>query len=538
MTTQHTARLTALARRTEVRIGLQTVDAGELPAELAGLLDAALDRWQVDRLSDDDPRTWLVVGEAGAEAGTPAYARRVHTLVQRLLDTGAFERVEGDVPVTAFTETVPDDEVGAFGKAPNLPGTERLDWARDAIRCSEAWAVPPANGGSARGAGILIGHPDTGYSLHPALGVAALDLDRDWDAIADVDDARDPLVPPDRSPWPLPTPGHGTKTGSVIAGRGPAGTGVVGVAPEATLVPIRAVESVVQLFDSDVARAVDHARRTGCRVISMSLGGKGFFGLEKAIQRAVDAGVIVMAAAGNKVGLVVAPASYENCIAVAATGLGDQPWPGSSHGRAVDVSAPGWSVHVANIRWDTDPPTQDVARSSGTSYAVAHLAGVAALWLAHHTVAAIESAYGPDMVQSVFLHQLRTVGCRVPAGWGEGWGAGVVDAEALVAAPLPPADDVERTGAFAAAGDPVLRLARLVDVDRADLRDALSRRLGLEGQALVDHVRRFEGELAYLMLEDAAFRDAVLSPPGAGAFGPVPVPRARAASRDLLAAMS
>ena len=65
--------------------------------------------------------------------------------------------------------------------------------------------------------------------------------------------------------------------------------------------PIRATESVVQLFDSDVAKAVAHARKVGCHVVSMSLGGKGFFGLKDEIQRAVDRGMIVMAAAGNYV---------------------------------------------------------------------------------------------------------------------------------------------------------------------------------------------------------------------------------------------
>ena len=93
---------------------------------------------------------------------------------------------------------------------------------------------------------------------------------------------------------------------------------IAGAAPLATLVPIRAVHSVVQVLDGDVARAVDVARARGCHVISMSLGGRGFVGLRDAIRAAVADGIIVMAAAGNKVGIVVAPASYPECIAVAA----------------------------------------------------------------------------------------------------------------------------------------------------------------------------------------------------------------------------
>jgi len=233
----------------------------------------------------------------------------------------------------------------APGGLEDPPGSD-LQWARRAIRCEEAWALAPPAGGRVRGEGILIGHPDTGYTDHFALGLGALNLGVDRDVIDNDDNALDPLVPPDQSPWPLPSPGHGTATGSVIAGRGSEQVGVVGVAPRATLAPIRAIESVVQLCDSDVARAVDHARQVNCHVVSMSLGGRGFFGLREAIQRAVDSGMIVMAAAGNVAPMVVAPASYDNCIAVAAVGVGDLRWPNSANGPAVDMSAPGWAVHV------------------------------------------------------------------------------------------------------------------------------------------------------------------------------------------------
>jgi hypothetical protein len=105
----------------------------------------------------------------------------------------------------------------------------------------------------------------------------------------------------------------------------------------------------------------------------MSLGGTGFFGLREAIQEAVDAGMIVMAAAGNQVGVVTAPASYDNCIAVAATGTGDSLWPGSSRGAAVDVSAPGSCVWAALFDWTVSPPGRILNRTNGTSYAVALL---------------------------------------------------------------------------------------------------------------------------------------------------------------------
>ena len=69
---------------------------------------------------------------------------------------------------------------------------------------------------------------------------------------------------------------------------------------EATLVPIRATKSVALVRGVGVAKAVDHARRSGCHIVSMSLGGVMLTGaLEAAIQVAVRSGTIVMAAAGN-----------------------------------------------------------------------------------------------------------------------------------------------------------------------------------------------------------------------------------------------
>ncbi|MGH8903054.1 MAG: S8 family peptidase [Egibacteraceae bacterium] len=450
------------------------------------------------------PSSYVVVAASDQPVGTPAHARQAHTLAQLLLDTGQFARAEADVPVRAFDRP---EGVGAFGDAPAPPGSDK-QWARSAIRCAEAWALTPPPGGQSRGEGIRIGHPDTGYTEHEGLGLAALDLLADHDFMDGDDDARDPLL----SAGPLGNPGHGTATGSVIAGRGTEEQGVVGVAPAATLVPIRAVNSVVLLPGTNVIQAIEHARHVNCHVVSMSLGGLGLFGLRQAIQRAVDQGMIVMAAAGNRVGLVVEPASYDNCIAVAAIGVGDIRWEGSSRGSQVDVSAPGQAVHVASFALTPPPPRPTVGPGSGTSYAVAHLAGVAALWLAFHGRDAIVARYGAR-VQAVFLHLLKTVGHRVPADWDDAWGVGVVDAEALLRAPLPDPDEVpEGVGAFGTGDDPVARLAALLaDADPVAVRAALAARFNAAGPELDTLLQRFEGELAYHVVEDDAFRESLLA---------------------------
>ncbi|MGH9150437.1 MAG: S8 family peptidase, partial [Acidimicrobiales bacterium] len=457
----------------------------------------------------------------GARVGTAEYARIANERAHRLQDAGVFSAVEADIPVRAFA---PEPEaVGAFGVFEgnhgdnHRPGSEDPEWVLRSLHVREAWALPPPLGGAAKGRAIRVGHPDSGYSAHADLGLAALDLGTDRDLITNDDDAADPLVHPKKSRWPLPNPGHGTSTASVIVGRG---ARVLGIAPEAILVPLRATESVVQFFDSDVARAIDHARRNDCHVISMSLGGKGFFGLKKAIQKAVDSGMIVMAAAGNQVRLVTSPASYDNCLGVAAVGPEDHRWEGSSRGRSVDVASPGECVHVAAFDWGAEPPGEKVERSHGTSYAVAHLAGVAALWLGFHGRQALIDRYGPPKIQALFLHLLGTAGTRRPAGWDDDWGIGVADAEMLLRAPLPdPADVPDRVSAFAAAPGTAGRVSALLpELSPPDVEERLAALLKAEGDELEARLARYEGELVYLLLDDAEFRERFIAGPRAGAF--------------------
>src|SRR4029078_12879551 len=98
-----------------------------------------------------------------------------------------------------------------------------------------------------------------------------------------------------------------------------------------------------------VAGGIDWAIREGAHVVTMSLGGIPASALHRAISRAVEADMIVLAAAGNCVRLVVWPARYDDSIAVAATNAADQPWPGTCRGKPVDVSAPGQNVYQAVV---------------------------------------------------------------------------------------------------------------------------------------------------------------------------------------------
>lgn len=294
-------------------------------------------------------------------------------------------------------------------------------WALEAMRVPQAWQM--ARG---RGAGVLVAQPDTGVATHAELEGATLRLDLAADLVDGTSNANDPLLAS------AGNPGHGTATASVlISGEG---GGVLGSAPCASLVPIRCIESVVVFDQSRVARALDHARRVGAHVVTMSLGGVPGRALEAALERAVEEGVIVLAAAGNCVGLVVYPARYRRCIAVAGVNAADRPWRGSCRGPEVDVSAPGEFVWRAVRRTPADPDISEISGGQGTSFAVALTAGVVALWLSHHGRGALlAEANRRGVTLQTLCRAALTATARTPPGWNvNDFGSGIIDAEALL----------------------------------------------------------------------------------------------------------
>lgn len=298
----------------------------------------------------------------------------------------------------------------------------KTTWSIETVKAPEAWRKF-----GARGRNVRVGQPDTGVADHRELDSAVNTTDG-IDVIIGHGPPIDPLSPR------MGSPGHGTATASVVASR-LAGR-VSGVAPEVELVPLRCVDSVILSSGAAVAAAIDHARRLKCDVVTMSLGGPfPYPELQRAIKRAVDDGMIVLAAAGNCVGLVVYPAWDANVIAVAAVAQSGRPWTGSSQGSKVDISAPGEHVYVARRTGPSDADLTRVEPGEGTSFAVATVAGCAALWISKHGKNAIKAAAAKrgTTVQGLFRGAVRQT-AYVPSGWNnKRMGAGIANAEDLLA---------------------------------------------------------------------------------------------------------
>lgn len=327
---------------------------------------------------------------------------------------------------------VPDDELGretpesiggivwTLCKSHATPPAAQR-WAVAAVRADKAWAKFGTTG-----EGILIGQPDTGVADHRELD-GALDIAKGTDILAGGGAPIDPLSSS------MSSPGHGTATSSAVVSR--PSLAIVGSAPGAKLVPVRCINGVIIGSGAPVAAAIDHARLAKCDVVTMSLGGpiEGA-DLRRAIERAVKAGMIVLAAAGNCVKFVVYPAWDANVIAVAGVDLNDKAWKGTSHGPKVDIAAPGENVYTARRNKPNDADKSRVEAGQGTSFAVAITAGCAALWLARHGRAAVraEANKRSVSVQDLFRSALKAT-ARKPAGWPtKSMGSGVVNAEKLL----------------------------------------------------------------------------------------------------------
>ena len=152
---------------------------------------------------------------------------------------------------------------------------------------------------------------------------------------------------------------HGTHVSSTIAEATNNGLGAAGLAFNCALVPVKVLGAGGGGSNFDVADGIDYAtnfRQNGTnpiKVINMSLGEPGDSAVVRAaIDRAVDAGITVVAAAGNDGEAQVSfPASYDRVIAVGALDGRKQKTPYSNFGRDLDIMAPGGDPN----RDDTGP---------------------------------------------------------------------------------------------------------------------------------------------------------------------------------------
>ena len=190
--------------------------------------------------------------------------------------------------------------------------------------------------------------------------------------------------------------GHGTHVAGTVAQCTNNGVGVAGIAFDASLMPIKVLDSSGKGDLSWVARGVDWATTNGADVINMSLGCECSSSiLSEAIETAAQAGIVVVAASGNSgLNSVAFPASHPEVIAVGSVDYNLAVADYSNQGPKLDLVAPGGDVSQdANGDGFADGVLQETFELKGinkdfayfffqgTSMAAPHVSGAAALLL-------------------------------------------------------------------------------------------------------------------------------------------------------------
>lgn len=171
--------------------------------------------------------------------------------------------------------------------------------------------------------------------------------------------------------------GHGIHVAGIIASRED-GKGIVGVAPECSILPIKVLNRDGSGSYESIAKGIRAAIAANCDILNLSLGSPSEPPQEihDAIIEATNKGMIIIAAAGNDGGDVCYPAKYNEVIAVAAMDKNGRVANFSSRGQRIAVAAPGVEIYSTHFN-------NGYAVMSGTSQACPFIAGICALLLSH-----------------------------------------------------------------------------------------------------------------------------------------------------------
>ncbi|MFE6161735.1 type VII secretion-associated serine protease mycosin [Streptomyces sp. NPDC056486] len=285
-------------------------------------------------------------------------------------------------------------------------------WSLQRVLLDELWR-------QSTGKGVRVAVIDTGVDVkHPQLK-SAVDVSKGRNLLRkNLKDDNGNKLKRGNEKGTTDTVGHGTRVAGIIAARPAKGTGFVGLAPAATLIPIQQNDAEGHGDTETLARAIDYAVAAGADVINISQDTANAVQpapiLKEAVDRALASERVIVASAGND-GLGgnvkrTYPASYEGVLAVAASDRNNERAPFSQSGKFVGVAAPGVDM-ISTV------PIGGHCSDNGTSFSAPYVAAVAALIKSKHS----------DWTPRQITAQIKQTAERSVAGHDRLVGWGVVD---------------------------------------------------------------------------------------------------------------
>ena len=341
-------------------------------------------------------------------SGTTLYRWRIP---DRRSVAAVVRELEGDAVVGSvqpnYLFRLQEDEPKAAGNTPAEGDPAQYELAK--LHLPQAHAIT-------KGDNVLVAVIDSGIDVtHPDLSGSVAES---FDAITP--DAAVPVLPG----TPVPPHKHGTAIAGLIAAHGR----LMGAAPNARILAIRAFDPAGKSAEGstfNILKSLDRAAASGARVINMSFAGPGDPAIHRSLEAARKKGIVLVAASGNEGAKSppLYPAADPNVIAVSATDADDKLFEQSNRGSYIAVAAPGAQILVAI-------PDSGFEVSSGTSYSAAEVSGIIALMLARNP------NLTPERVRSILLATAKDLG---PKGRDIMFGAGLADAYGALTAEEVPA---------------------------------------------------------------------------------------------------
>lgn len=210
--------------------------------------------------------------------------------------------------------------------------------------------------------------------------------------------------------------GHGTHVAGVIGAEGNNAMGIAGINWQIRIMALNIFPQYIEGRVSDAIRGIDYAIEKKANIISASWGAAPseieageFQFLKEAVQRANDAGILFVAAAGNsgksneKNGEVPASFAIDNLVSVGSIDENGKPSDFTNFGAtSVHVFAPGGEIY-------STLPDNDYGYKSGTSMATPMVAGIAALMLAQNPKLKLADLKEKVLRSCVPLKDLKTL---------------------------------------------------------------------------------------------------------------------------------